>query len=58
VSFTVSTAPPPREIPGAPDCPNSNWDEIILDLIFTSATITVEQPLGTVVFTYETFLNF
>jgi hypothetical protein len=51
VTFTVETLAPVSPIPGAPDCPNPNWDEIIVDLTFTSATITVEQPVGTVVFT-------
>lgn len=51
VSFDVTTLAPLTPIPGAPDCPNPNWDEIIVDLIFTSATITVEQPPGTVVLT-------
>ena len=48
-SFSLTTNPPsPNPIPGAPDCPNSNWTEVITDLAFTSAVITVEQPLGTV----------
>jgi hypothetical protein len=54
VSFDVRTIAPPRMIPGAPDCPNPNWDEIIIDLIFHNATIMVEQPLGTEVFNYFT----
>lgn len=49
--FNVTTTPPNPIISGAPDCPNSNWTESITDLAFTSATITVEQPLGTVVLT-------
>lgn len=49
--FTVETEEPESEIPGAPDCPNPNWVETIDDLLFTSATISVEQPAGTVVFT-------
>ena len=47
--FSVTTQPPVTPIPGAPDCPNPNWTEAIVDLAFTSATITVEQPEGTVV---------
>jgi hypothetical protein len=51
VSFSVTTEQPVTPIPGAPDCPNPNWSENIEDLSFTSATITVEQPAGTVVLT-------
>jgi hypothetical protein len=47
--FTVVTEAPSTEIEGAPDCPNPNWTETIDDLAFTYATITVEQPEGTVV---------
>ena len=49
--FNVTTVAPARIIPGAPDCPNPNWTEEITDLSFTSATITVEQPPGTLVLT-------
>ena len=49
--FTVITIPPATPIAGAPDCPNPNWSEEITDLAFTSATITVEQPEGTLVLT-------
>ncbi len=49
--FSVVTEAPPALIPGAPDCPNTNWTEEITDLAFTSATIVVEQPVGTVVLT-------
>lgn len=49
--FLVNTAAPTTPIPGAPDCPNPQWTESITDLAFTSATITVEQPPGTVVLT-------
>lgn len=49
VAFSVTTVAPTTPIPGAPGCPNPNWVESIDDLAFTSATITVEQPAGTVV---------
>ena len=49
--FNVTTEPPVTPIPGAPGCPNPNWTQDITDLSFTSATITVEQPAGTVVLT-------
>lgn len=48
---TLAPYPPDGVIPGAPDCPNPNWVETIDDLSFTDATITVEQPEGTVVLT-------
>jgi len=49
VSFNVSTQPPVSPIPGAPDCPNSQWTETITDVAFKSATLTVQQPAGTTV---------
>jgi hypothetical protein len=49
--FDVETVPPVASIPGAPDCPNPNWTEAIVDLSFTAATIVVEQPPGTPVLT-------
>jgi len=49
--FSVTTNSPTTPIPGAPDCPNSSWTEIITDMSFTSAVITVEQPPPTVVLT-------
>jgi membrane-associated protease RseP (regulator of RpoE activity) len=51
VAFNVTTQPPVNPIPGAPGCPNPNWTETITDLSFTTATITVEQPAGTLVLT-------
>jgi hypothetical protein len=49
VAFRVTTQGPVSPVPGAPDCPNPRWTETITDVAFTSATITVEQPAGTVV---------
>ncbi len=49
--FNVSTTSAPATIAGAPDCANPNWTESIDSLAFTSATLTVEQPFGTVVLT-------
>ena len=47
--FYAETLGPVTPVIGAPDCPNPNWTEDIVDVAFTSATITVEQPAGTVV---------
>ena len=49
--FNVTTEGPVSPVPGAPGCPNPNWTETITDVEFTSATLTVEQPPGTVVLT-------
>ncbi len=49
--FNVVTDSPVTPVPGAPECPGSNWTENIVDMAFTSATITVEQPPGTVALT-------
>src|SRR5262245_40272725 len=51
VTFNVTTQPPTTPIAGAPGCPNSSWTETITDLLFTSVTITVQQPAPTVVLT-------
>jgi len=49
--FNVTTEGPVSPVPGAPGCPNPNWTETITDVEFTSATLTVEQPAGTLVLT-------
>jgi membrane-associated protease RseP (regulator of RpoE activity) len=51
VAFNVTTVAPVSPIPGAPGCPNPNWTQTIDDLLFTTATISVEQPPGTTVLT-------
>ena len=51
VSFGVTTRPPVTPVPGAPECPNTQWTETITDVAFTSAVITVEQPPGNTVLT-------
>ncbi len=49
--FSVTTSSPVTPIPGAPGCPNASWTEVITDMSFTSAVITVQQPPPTVVLT-------
>ncbi len=56
VTFDVTTDGPMSPIPGAPGCPNPNWMQNIVDVEFTSATIVVEQPPGTVVLVITTAL--
>lgn len=51
LTFSVVTQPPVTPVLGAPDCPNRQWTEVITDMAFTSATITVDQPEGTTVLT-------
>jgi hypothetical protein len=59
VHFSVTTNAPVTPVPGAPDCTNGQgaWTESITDMSFTSATITVEQPPGTVVLTVSCTFN-
>ena len=44
------TTPPPMNltIAGAPDCPNRNWSEMITDLAFTNATLSLTQGTPTI----------
>jgi hypothetical protein len=54
VTFNVETGAPADPTGREGGCPNNNWDAEITDVEFTSATIIVEQPPGTVVLR-ETF---
>jgi hypothetical protein len=55
--FDVTTVAPVPIIAGAPDCPNPNWTEEIVDLAFTSAVLTVEQPVGVTVLTVSCVIS-
>ncbi len=43
LTFSVTTKAPPTRVHGAPDCPNKNWKETIVDLKFKKATLTIQQ---------------
>lgn len=51
--FYAETLGPVTPVIGAPDCPNPNWTEDIVDVAFNYARITVEQPIGTFVLTVD-----
>jgi hypothetical protein len=54
----VVTFPPPEVVDGAPDCRNPDKSsEEITDLSFTSAVVTIEQPIGTQVFQLNCTIN-
>jgi len=48
---TVNPFPNGAVIEDAPDCPNVLWTEQVEDIAFKTATIIVEQPVGTTVLT-------
>jgi hypothetical protein len=47
-NFDVATSTPESPVAGAPGCPSSKWVETIIDVSFTSATLTVIQSDSTV----------
>jgi hypothetical protein len=51
VAFSVTTVAPPTPVPGAPGCPNTRWTETIVDVVFSSPSLTVSQG-GATVLTY------
>lgn len=51
VAIAVTTAAPVSPVAGAPGCPNTRWTETITDVSFTSGTLAIDQPTGTVVLT-------
>jgi hypothetical protein len=55
--FSVQTEAPVTPVVGAVDCPNPLWTEEILDMSFTHAVITVEQPVGNLVLTVTCDIN-
>lgn len=55
VAFKVTTGAPQTPIPGAPDCPNPQWREDIIDVVFSSASLSISQG-GSVVLTHSATL--
>lgn len=51
VAFSVTTNPPAQPTAAEAGCPNDNWTAHIDDLQFTSAILTLQQPVGTTVLT-------
>lgn len=51
VAFSVTTNAPAQPTAAQAGCPNDNWTANIVDLQFTSAILTVQQPVGTYVLT-------
>jgi hypothetical protein len=49
VTFSVTTTAPTSPIPGAPDCPNRRWSEIITDVAFDDPVIVRVEQGGTTV---------
>lgn len=54
-NFDVTTNAPTSPVPGAPECPNSQWTETITDVAFTSATLVFQQNGVTVLRSTCTF---
>jgi len=54
LNFSVTTVAPTSPVPGAPECPNPNWTEMITDVNFKGATATILVTQGgqTTTFTF------
>jgi len=55
VSVTATLTAPPTPTTKAAGCPNKNWTVTFVSLTVTSATLRIEQPLGTVIYGPTTF---
>jgi hypothetical protein len=59
IGVTIGAGPPTNLIvAGAPDCPNSKWSEMITDLAFTTARISIAQGTTTTLATGQITCNF
>jgi sirohydrochlorin ferrochelatase len=52
-TLVAPTTPTPQEI-GCPN-PPGNWTVVLVSLTVTSATLTIEQPIGTIIYGPTTF---
>ena len=57
VTVTATLTPPATPTPQEIGCPNpaGNWTVVLISESATSATLTIEQPIGTVIFGPQTY---
>jgi len=57
VSLTATLATPPTPTPQDIGCPNpaGNWTVYLVSLSAVTATLTIEQPIGTIIFGPQTY---
>jgi hypothetical protein len=57
VTVTATLTPPATPTPQEIGCPNpaGNWTVVLISESATSATLTIEQPIGTIIFGPQTY---